>query len=641
MRSSASGWPLALAAATAAAYANTFRAPFVLDDGAAITNNPSIKPGASLLQLLRADNTTVAGRPLLNLSFAANWAWSGAAPWSYHCVNLAIHLAAGLVLFGLLRRALATPRLAARFGADATALAAAISAVWLLHPLQTGAVTYVTERAESLMGLFYLLTLYGFVRACAGNGGVPAALAGERRWYAVSALACLFGMATKEVMATAPLLVLGLDRSLFSGSFAGALRARSRYYACLAATWILLAFLVVDSRLFSRGAGTHTGIGPLQYAATESKVVVKYATLAFWPHPLVFDYGPEYYLSRISQAWPYALAIAAALGVTVWAWRRSKPAGFLLAAFFVLLSPTSTFIPLGLDPMSENRMYLPLAAVVTLVGTGLHAWLGRRAVGLLLLIALACGIATFERNQTYRTDLGLWQDTLAKVPDNSRGWIHLGTAWSRLPHGREQALASYAAALRIKPNSIEALIDLADLEAKAPDGLREAEAHFRAALRQDPNSYDARIGLADVLARMGRYDESIPEYAAALRLNPGSAVAHNNYAIALGHLPDRTEQALAEFAASLRCDPDYAEAYNNRANLWLRLGRAEPAVADYEHALALRPDSPKIDFNLAVALLRTDRTGEAASRLEQALKLDPNFDRARQLLQQLAAPAGR
>src|SRR6185369_8786768 len=103
--------------------------------------------------------TTVSGRPLVNLSLALNYAISGSNVWSYHALNILIHLAAGLVLFGLVRRTLSTFNFQA-----STASACAVALLWTLHPLQTESVTYVVQRAESLMGLCYLLTLYGFIR---------------------------------------------------------------------------------------------------------------------------------------------------------------------------------------------------------------------------------------------------------------------------------------------------------------------------------------------------------------------------------------------------------------------------------------------------------------------------------------------
>src|SRR6202040_734708 len=100
----------------------------------------------------------------LNLSLAINYAFGGNSPWGYHAVNLVIHILAGLTLFGIVRRTFGRPILREKFSASSLPLALVVAVLWTVHPLQTEAVTYVVQRAESLMGLFYLLTLYCFIR---------------------------------------------------------------------------------------------------------------------------------------------------------------------------------------------------------------------------------------------------------------------------------------------------------------------------------------------------------------------------------------------------------------------------------------------------------------------------------------------
>src|SRR3954462_15877357 len=159
---------LVIVLATVIAYENTFRVPFVFDDGPAITNNGSLRDLSRIGQVLwprLSGGETVRGRPLVNLSLAINYALSGKGVWSYHATNLLIHLLAGLLLFGLVRQTLLLPSVAPRFGDAADSIALATMALWILHPLQPSAVTYIAQRAESLTGLFFLLTVYTFARA--------------------------------------------------------------------------------------------------------------------------------------------------------------------------------------------------------------------------------------------------------------------------------------------------------------------------------------------------------------------------------------------------------------------------------------------------------------------------------------------
>ena len=174
----------AIAAAAGLAYGRTFRAPLIFDDASSISGNPTLRHLAAAVW--PPAGATVSGRPVLNLSLALDYAVSGTAVWSYHATNLLIHVLAGLTLFGIVRRTLGR-----RAAASAPQVAFCAALLWTLHPLLTESVTYVVQRAESLMGLFYLLTLYGVIRGAASEGP------GGRRWYALSLCACLAGMGTK------------------------------------------------------------------------------------------------------------------------------------------------------------------------------------------------------------------------------------------------------------------------------------------------------------------------------------------------------------------------------------------------------------------------------------------------------------
>ncbi len=152
--------------ATAAAFSSSFAGSFVFDDPAAIVENPTIRHLWPIWPTLcpPRHGETVTGRPLLNLSLAINFAISGDKVWSYHAANLAIHILAALLLFGVLRQTFLLPVMRDRWGAAALPLASVIALLWAVHPLQTESVTYTVQRAESLVALFYLLTLYCFIR---------------------------------------------------------------------------------------------------------------------------------------------------------------------------------------------------------------------------------------------------------------------------------------------------------------------------------------------------------------------------------------------------------------------------------------------------------------------------------------------
>jgi hypothetical protein len=227
------------------AYATSFSNPFLYDDQTAIVKNTQIRTLSPLsVPLTPPRDTPVAGRPLANLSLAVNYAYGGLDVTSYHVTNLALHLLVALVLFGIVRRTLLLGRPEGlQPHADGLALAAAL--VWVLHPLNSEVVNYLVQRTESLMALCYLATLYCAIRAHAHPD--------RWGWRAAAIAACAAGMASKESMVTAPLMVLVYDRVFLYPSLGAAIRERRALYIGLAATWAVLAALMLGQPRTSGG----------------------------------------------------------------------------------------------------------------------------------------------------------------------------------------------------------------------------------------------------------------------------------------------------------------------------------------------------------------------------------------------------
>ena len=652
-----------LAAGAIAVYSRTFSVPLLLDDTHWLTDNPYIRHLWPIPPVLPPpNNAMIGGRPLLNLSYALNYAVGGAAIFGYHLVNLLIHVLAGWTLFAVVRRTLRRPILAGRFGPVANSLALAVSAIWVWHPVQTESVTYLSQRAESLMGLFYLLTLYCFIR-----GGETDDKGNRPIWFSLSVLACLAGVATKEVIVTAPLMVFLYDRTFISGSFSGAWRRHRPLYVALAATWLPLGYLMIG--LHNRGVSFGPDAAWWAYGLTECRVIVKYLLLAFWPHPLVFDYG-MYTGMRLSEVWPYALVLASLLTATVVALRRSPAAGFAACWFFLLLAPTSSIVPIISQPMAENRMYLPLAGVAAFTVLGAFALAGRRILPVFAVVAVVLGLAAAQRNEDYRSELTIYSDTVAKRPNNERAHNslgvalshlpgrlndaiaqfeealrlqpdsadahdNLGNAWSKMPGRLNDAIAQYEEALRLQPDSAEAHTNLGIAWAKMPGRLTHAIAQFEEALRLQPDSPEAHYNLGLAWSQMpGRLNDAIAQFEEALRLQPDYAEAHNDLGIAWSQMSGRLNDAAAQFEKALRLKPDYVEAHNNLGNAWSQMpGRLNDAIVQYQEALRLQPDSVEAHYNLGLAWSKMPRRlKDAAAQFAEVLRLQPNDPAAQQAL---------
>lgn len=575
-----------------AAYWNSFSGALVYDDRSSITENLSIRQLWPLGPVLAPpDEAGTGGRPVGNLTFALSYALSGLAPWGHHAVNVTIHALAALALFGVVRRTFLQPALRARLGPDSLPLAAAIAALWATHPLQTQVVTYLSQRTESLMALFYLLTLYCFIR---GTEERP------RAWHALALLACLLGALSKEVIATVPLLVLLYDRTFVSGTFAAAWRRHWRLYAALASTWVLLALLLIGVR--ERGVGYGLGIPWFEYALTECQAVVTYLRLGLWPHPLIFDRGVTL-VKNVTEAAPYALVLTALLGATAWALRVRPMLGFAGAWFFVILAPTSSIVPVIQQPIAENRAYLPVAAIITLAVVTLYLRAGRHALlAVCSALIVAGAFATAHRNRAFANEITLWTDTVTKHPQNARAHYNLGVALDYSGRTAE-AMARYSAALEIAPDYPE-----------------------------------ARNNLGNALVDQGRISDGLPHLEAAVRLRPSYADAHYNLGNALLHT-NRSTEAIPHYQVALRLDPARPKARNNLGIAFLQTNRAEAAIREFTHAITLSETFYDARMNLAVTLMQVGRQAEALHHAEFALKLRPDSADARRKLDTIRAAA--
>jgi tetratricopeptide (TPR) repeat protein len=593
------------------AYANSLRGPFVFDDLPSILENASIRHPSLWRAILwpPPESVSAAGRPLLNLSFAVNYAISGDAPWSYHLFNVFIHLGAGVALFGLMRRTLLSPRLRSRFGPRATLLAFLIAAGWLVHPLQTQAVTYVVQRAESLMGFFFLFMSYAFARGAEEK---------SRRWLAAAVIACVLGLATKEVMVVGPLLVLLYDRTFLAGSFRGAWEQRRPWYLALAATWLLLAALVLSTGGNRGGSiGLAVGVSPWAYGLTQFQALTHYLRLAGWPSPLVFEYGTVW-TRGAREVLPPALVVLTLVGATVLGLAVRSPLGFAGAWFFGILAPTS-LSPGTTQMIVEHRMYLPLAAVIAVIVLGIYAWRPRAVM--VLAIALPAGLSlTLLRNEVYRSAITLWSETVAQRPENGRA--HGNLAQALVAAGRPaEALDHYRIAARLMPDEPRFPYNSGVLLA-GMGRMHEAIASYQTALRLDLANPNVQHNLALALAATGNVTQAAVHAALAVRLRPTDPDLHYSLAFHLLAL-NRPAEAIAEYQTALRLQPDFAAAETNLGNVLLQLGRLPEALIHYESAVQLTPNSPEAQGNLALAWLRQGRVAEAHAHFAQVLALAP------------------
>jgi len=602
------------------AYSNSLQGTFIMDDHGTIQDNPSAQQGVLTAWSPPNDGRPVTGRPLTNVSFALSYQLSGLAPWGHHVVSVAIHLLAALALFGLVRRTLLLPNLRAHYGGSAEWLALSVALVWMLHPLQTESVTYLSQRSEALMGLFYLLMFYCLARSAQSNCAWV--------WQILTAGACLLGMLSKEVMVTAPVLALLYDRTFLAGSFVQAWRQRGKLYFALACTWLPLAWLVYAAGNRGQSAGLGVGVSAWKYAWLELRVVVHYLQLSVWPHPLVLNYGDH--LPPLDYAIVFDAAIVAGLiGGTFVALKRKPALGFIGAWVFVILAPTSSILPIITEPEAEHRMYLPLAGLTVLAIFWLWELLGNRTWAFALAWVVALSGLTFERNGDYHSVVAMWSDNTAKLPQVAV--LHKDLAVALADSGRLlEALPEDELSLRLNPQDATAEnnwgLHLANL-----GRLEEALKHFQQATALNPDYTQARSEAGITLLKLGRVPEAMAEFQEVLRITPDSPEGLNNLGNAYNYAR-QPEVALRYYQNAVRLEPDSADIHYGLGSTLILLSRFDEAIHEYKESLRLRPNYPEAHYQLGLAYSKSGRLPEAIAQYQISLAESPNFALAQRAL---------
>jgi len=621
-------WMLMLIIALAGllVYVNSLNGVFLLDDASSIAGNPTIRQLRALGDIFSTRaHVTVQSRPILNLTLAINYAVSGTQVWSYHAINITIHIISGLLLFGITRRLLYN--ISAEYSLTYTevlGMSFIIALLWTVHPLQTEAVTYIIQRAESLMGFFFLGTFYCFIRAVEKD-------LESHIWLILSVIFSVLGMATKEVMVSAPLLIILLDRSYFSGSFKQALNKKSLYYIGLALTWGILILLVIKSGGNRGGTiGFGTGVPWAQYGKTQCEAIIRYIMLSAWPHPLVFEYG-TFTSNELNQWLPWALALFPILTASVWALIYKPKLGFLAAWFFCILSPTS-LVPGTSQMIVEHRMYLPLAAVIAFgVITVYFYWkklFNQKNTALNFFIILCCLIAsgygamTYSRNDVYKSSFRMWKETVAQKPQNALAHTMLAEEYVA-QRNDEEALKEYTIAITINPALYLAQEEIALLYLRQNQDVLALD-HIKEALRLFPTYPDALNSYGVLCVKHNQVNVAISYFDKAIALKSDYAEAYYNRGNAYASLVMH-KQAIDSYLQALRIKPNTPSAYYNMGNSLVALNRKEEALEAYNSALRLKPNYPTAEYNIGNLLVELDRKQEALVHYQNAILLNPNY----------------
>src|SRR5213594_3172400 len=639
----AKGWgswlvPVLIAVVTFATFLPALHNQFVnWDDDKNFLENPHYR-GLGWTQLSWMWTTHLGHYiPLTWMTFGLDYLLWGMNPLGYHLTNLLLHAANAVVFFFVARRILTLALPGPSERGHALAVSAGVAAlVFAIHPLRVESVAWVTERRDVLSGLFYLLTILGYLRDCEpGKRG--------RGWYWLSV--ALFGCAllSKSMAVSLPIVLLILDvyplRRL-GGSLGWWSEPARRVYV-EKIPFVLLA--AAASALAVRAQSLVHSMAPLDQLSVPARLAVSAYGLSFylWKMIVPSNLSPLYERPLTVDPWamPFVLSyglVLATTGIALALRRRVPGLSAAWSAYVVVLLPVLGIVQIGSQIAADRYTYLASLGWAILAGAGLgSSWrtssrsrtgtpTALPLAGIATGVVVALGVLTWSQAQVWHDSERLWTHALATGYDSVAAQNNLGR--QLVGQGKPaEAIEHFQQALRIRP----------DADAHNNWGLAlaqqgkpaEAIEHFREALRIKPVLAEAHNNWGMALDLQGKLAEATEHFQQALRSKPDYAEAHYGWAGAL-LAQGRPTEAIEHFQQALRIKPDYADAHNNWGVALAQQGKPAEAIEHFQQALRIKPDYAEAHNNLGMVLTQQGKPAEASEHFQQALRIKPDFAEA-------------
>ena len=583
-----------------ATYLNSFTASWQFDDFPNIVDNGNVHMrDLSLDSVRRAMQGIGQGginRPVAYVSFALNYYVGGLDVFGYHLVNFLVHCLAALFLYLFIRRTLELPLLEGSCRRYSSEIAALATIFWACHPIQVSAVTYIVQRMASGGALFYVMTLYFYLRGRTGTGRNQAAA-----FYGISLLTALLAFGTKENTVTLPVAILLYDVLLIQGARGENLRKTLKFIAIPA---IIAVVYVVLRFSFASIVDGYT-VRPFTLSErllTEPRVILFYVSLLLYPSSSRFMLLHDFDLSRtLTDPWttlPAILAVGLLVGAGVSLGKKKPLVSFSILFFFLNHLIEGSVFPLEIIYTHRNYLpsmffFVPPAVWLVMAVTGVSVGKTRRLLlaGLAGMLFLTFAVNVFLQNQTYRDAITFWSDNVRKAPGLHRPHHNLAQALTR--EGRyDEALEEMSRALKAREESAvfqkaATYSDRGDVFAYRSE-LEAATSDFIKAIEMAPFFPKPYIGLAKVMMREARLDEALKYSLKSVELEPGNAeyrVFHSMILLRRGDLDEAGKSA----AAALALRDEYLPAWLVLTELDRRKGNRERARSLFEAVMARAP----------------------------------------------------
>jgi tetratricopeptide (TPR) repeat protein len=606
-------------------YSSSFDGDLVFDDIPHIAGSRDLHDLADVKRWWNHDPR----RPIGYATLALNYNLNGLDVRSYHVTNTFIHIASAAVVYWLLLLTLARPVIAPRLETRTRHVLSLLGALlFLVHPVQTQAVSYIIQRLASLATLFYLLSLALYVHARVHpDSGTRRVLA-----FAGSAVAGILAMLTKENAFTLP-LAIGLYELVFL-SPAGVLSRFRDARVWLAAGVLAAGLLVVPallkfdaSRVFAaippEHGHTYT-VTPLMYFLTQCRVLLTYIRLLVLPVNQMLDYdypvATEHVDVRSLLSFVLLVAIVA---FALWRLRRDPLLGFGLLWFFLTLAVESSFIPIA-DVIFEHRLYLAMFGFVLVVLSLVVRWPLPRATRVLAVVVILLAIVSHQRNRVWRDGVTLWADVVRKAPNNVRANTNLGNEYVRR-NQPAQADPYLNRAVAINPNYGEGHTNLGAYYRERGQ-VELAEKHLTRAVSLVPDNTTAQYNLGTFYLGTRRTVLAEQHLKQAIALAPEFAGAYTNLGLCM-YEAGKDDSSIVVSERAIALNPAEFRAYTNLGRTWKRKGDLQKAVRYYEQAYALQPRALDNIVNLGNAALAMQQYSVAEDWYKRALAADQRYAR--------------
>jgi len=629
---------LLLASVAFLIYVNSLRNAFVFDDYWLILQNPEIQDIGQYPKMFQwdvqrslarpADRGTT-HRPLRTAFLAVQFRFFGPNPTGYRVVSLLLHVLNGSLVFAIFRKLLGRP-----WPALFTAM------LFVVHPVQTEAVAYISGQRDVLFTAFYLAGFLSFVQYRATR---------QSSWLSAAAIAYVLGLLSKEMAITLPLLcaVYDLVRDLPGRAAAVATPLRK-------AVWDSFQGMVARDKVLYAGAGAVLAVGLFYFVVvanpshqrtlyggglgptlnTSARITVHYLKQLVFPVTLNADYSYNAFPVSTSISDPRGLLAAlllAGIGYgLVLLLRVDRWAAFGGLWFFVTLLPISQIIPHH-ELLAEHFLYLPSIGFCLVAGCAVERGLALRRFAKPIMagfaaILLLYSVRTVIRNRDWKDELTLWTKTVRTAPQSARAHLNLAQAF-RSNRRNEEAIEQFRAYSAIRPESPSGEIGMGDTY-RLLGSYSDAVAHFTKALELSPDSAAAAVGLAQTYVALGQSDK-----AAEISNRVVQAQFHDEESYRrLGDAFNAAAlhaQAIEAYRKGIELNPLNVKLQTALGKAYTAIGQHEKAPEAYRAALKLRPGSPSIRNYLGAAYMETGQAQLAAQIFLEALRLDPDYAEAR------------